>query len=88
MDSVTVELPVALLRAAELDASNFSADAARLLASELLREERVSLGRAAELCGTPLAAFMEFAAAHGVAPIRYGDAEYEEDQRALAALGL
>jgi len=68
--------------------SDLSQEAARLLALELFREEKVSLGRAAELCETPLAAFMEFAAAHEVSPIRYGIGELEEDRRTLADLGL
>ena len=55
---------------------------------ELFREERVSLGHAAELCRTPLAAFMSFAAAHEVSPIRYGLTELEEDRLTLAELGL
>jgi hypothetical protein len=38
----------------------------RLLALELDREDTVSLGRAAELCQTPLAAFMDFAVKHRV----------------------
>jgi len=63
-------------------------EAARLLALELFRESKVSLGRAAELCQTPLAAFMDFAARHQVSPIRYGERELEEDRRALAELGL
>jgi len=54
-----------------LEGSSLSQEAARLLALELYREDRVSLGRAAELCQTPLVAFMDFAAKHGVPP-RYG----------------
>ena len=88
METVNVELPAALLQAANLDSSNISGDAARLLALELFREERVSLGRAAELCQTPLAAFMDFVALHGVSPIRYGPKELEEDRRIFAELGL
>jgi predicted HTH domain antitoxin len=57
-------------------------------AMELFREEKVSLGRAAELCQTPLASFMDFVAAHEVSPIRYSMAELEEDRRTLAELGL
>jgi predicted HTH domain antitoxin len=88
METVKVDLPAALLHAAKLDSANLSEDAARLLALELFREEKVSLGRAAELCHTPLAAFMDFAAAHEVSPIRYGVTELEEDRRTLAELGL
>jgi predicted HTH domain antitoxin len=70
------------------DASNFSQEATRLLALELFREGKVSLGRAAELCRTPLDVFMDFAAAHEVSVIRYGQEELEEDRRTLAELGL
>ena len=88
MGTVNVELPAALLEAAKLDAADLSREAARLLALELFREEKVSLGRAAELCQTPLAAFMDFVAAHEVSPIRYSITELEEDRRTLAELGL
>jgi predicted HTH domain antitoxin len=63
---VRVELPSELLKAANLEERNLSQEAARLRALELYREDKVSLGRAAELCRTPLAAFMDFAAKHGV----------------------
>jgi predicted HTH domain antitoxin len=88
METVKVDLPVALLQAANLDSANLSQDAARLLALELFREEKISLGRAAELCRTPLEAFMNFASMHGVSPLHYGIAELEEDRRTLAGLGL
>jgi len=88
METVKVELPAELLEAAKLDTSNLSQEAARLLALELFREEKVSLSRAAELCRTPLAAFMDFVAAHEVSPIRYGIAELEEDRRSFSELDL
>jgi len=44
------------------------------------------LGRAAELCETPLAAFMDFAAAHGVPPLNYGMDQFEQDRRTLSKL--
>jgi predicted HTH domain antitoxin len=81
MDTVNVELPAALLKAANLEEANLSQEAARLLALELYREDRVSLGRAAELCETPLAAFMEFVAKHGVPPLRYSFEDLEEEKR-------
>ena len=71
METVHVELPSALLKAANLEDTNISQEAARLLALELYREDKVSLGRAAELCQTPLAGFMDFVAKHGVPPLRY-----------------
>ncbi|MGA8035353.1 MAG: UPF0175 family protein [Candidatus Acidiferrales bacterium] len=71
MDTVKVEVPSELLKLANLEQSSLSEETVRLLALELFREERVSLGRAAELSRTPLAAFMDFASKHGVRPLRY-----------------
>ncbi len=81
METVDVKLPSELLQAANLDANSLSQEAARLLALELYREDRVSLGRAAELCQTPLAAFMDFAAKHGVPPLRYSFEDLEEERQ-------
>jgi predicted HTH domain antitoxin len=71
METVRIDLPSALLKAANLEERDFSQETARLLALELYREDKVSMGRAAELCQTPLAAFMDFAAKHSVPPLRY-----------------
>jgi predicted HTH domain antitoxin len=87
METVHVELPSALLKAANLEEGNLSQEAARLLALELYREQKVSLGRAAELCQTPLAAFMDFVAKHGVPPLRYGVEDLEEERRSGERLG-
>jgi len=81
METVNVKLPSELLRAAELEERNPSEEAARLLALELYREDKVSLGRAAELCETPVAAFMDFAAKHGVPPLRYSFEDLEEERQ-------
>jgi predicted HTH domain antitoxin len=58
--------------------TEISQEPARLLALELYREDKVSLGRAAELCQT---AFMDFAAKHGVPPLRYGFEDLEEERQ-------
>ena len=71
--------------AAELNRSNPSPDTARLLALELFREDKVSLGLAAELCQTPIEAFLEFAGRHQVAT-HYGVTELDEDRRTLERL--
>jgi predicted HTH domain antitoxin len=81
METVDVKLPLALLRAANLEEGNLSEEAARLLALELYREDKVSLGRAAELCHTPLATFMEFVSKHGVPPLRYSFEDLEEERQ-------
>jgi len=86
METVDIKLPSELLRAADLEESSLSQEAARLLALELYREDKVSLGRAAELCQTPLSAFMDFAAKHGVPPLRYSFEDLEEERRAADRL--
>lgn len=79
-------MPNELLQAvSQFSCCNPPTKSAKLLALELFRAEKVSLGSAAELCQTPIEAFMEFAAEHGV-PLHYGVAELEEDRRALAKL--
>ena len=85
MKVIQIELTEALVEAAQLDRANPSPDAARLLALELFREDKVSLGRAAELCQTPVEAFMEFAAQHEV-PLHYAMADLEADRRTLQRL--
>jgi len=87
MQTLSVEIPTELVLAAGLDTSDLSAETARLLALELYREEKVSLGRASELCRMPVEQFMEFAAQHNV-PLHYGVDELEEDRRTLDRLGL
>jgi predicted HTH domain antitoxin len=87
METVEVRLPVDLVRAAGLNLVNPSAEASQLLALELYREDRVSLGRAAELCQTPVEQFLEFAGRHNV-PVHYGFDQLEEDRRTFERLGL
>jgi len=87
MQTSSVEIPTDLVLAAGLDTSDLSAETTRLLALELYREEKVSLGRASELCRIPVEQFMEFAAQHNV-PLHYGVDELEEDRRTLDRLGL
>lgn len=86
METVDVRLPSELLRAANLEEGSLSQDAARLLALELYREDKVSLGRAAELCQTPLAVLMDFAAKHSVSPLRYSFEDLEEERQTAGRL--
>jgi len=88
MKTVDVKLPSDLVEAANLENANVSQEAARLLALELYREDKVSLGRAAELCQTPLASFMDFVAKHGVPPLRYSFEELKEERRSTDELGV
>ena len=87
MQTVRVEIPEELVRMAGWSPDNLSVEAARLLALELYREDKVSLGRATELCQMPIEQFMEFSARHHV-PLHYGAGDLEEDRRTLKRLGL
>jgi predicted HTH domain antitoxin len=86
MKTVRVELLSALLKAANLEGRDLLQEAARLLALELYLEDKVSLGRAAELCETPLAAFMDFAAKHSVPPMRFSNEDLEEERQSAGSL--
>jgi predicted HTH domain antitoxin len=88
MATVNLQLPAELVLAAKLNQGDVSQEAAKLIALELFRETAVSLGKAAELCETPLAAFMDFAAAHGVPPLSYGVEQLEEDRRTSSKFRL
>jgi predicted HTH domain antitoxin len=88
MHTTTIDLPTALLEAAHLDVTNVSREAAQLLALELVREQKISLGRAAESSQTPLAAFMDFVARHGVSPLRNSFEDLELERKSSERLGL
>jgi hypothetical protein len=60
---------------------------AAVLALELYRQDKVSLGRAAGLCQMSVEQFMEFGARHNV-PLYYGAGDLDEDRRTLERLGL
>ena len=87
MQTVSVEIPEELVRAAGWSFENLSAEAVPLLALELYRKDKISLGRAAELCQMAIERFMEFSARHNV-PLHYGNQDLEEDRRTLDWLGL
>jgi predicted HTH domain antitoxin len=88
MKTVDVKLPSDLVEAAHWENTDVSEEAARLLALALYREDKVSLGRAAEISHTPIAAFMDFAAKHAVPPLRYSFEELEEEHRSTDELGV
>lgn len=86
MQTVSIEIPAELVRAAGWDVDNPASEAIRLLALELYREDKISLGRAAELCQMAVERFMEFSARHN-APLHYLVSDLEEDRRTLERLG-
>jgi predicted HTH domain antitoxin len=85
MNGVQITVPAELREAAGLNPADASRESARLLALELYRENKVSLGRAAELCDMPIEAFMVFAGKHG-APMHYSAADLDEDRLTLERL--
>lgn len=85
METVQVSLPTELLEEAGVDPADASTKAAMLLALELYRENKISLGRAAELCRIPIEAFMVFAGSHEV-PVHYGAFDLDTDRRTLERL--
>ena len=88
MVPVDFQPPADLVSVAMLDQGNsVSLEAAKLMALMLFREDKISLGRAAELCQTPVEAFMDYAGEHGV-PLHYGIEELERDRRNMARIGL
>jgi predicted HTH domain antitoxin len=61
MRGVPITLSDELLEAAGFNPATASREVAQLLALELYRENKISVGRASELCRMPLDAFMDFA---------------------------
>ena len=78
MPNVTIEIPADVLTLADVPGVSDSNRATLLLALELYREGRVSLGRAAELAGVGIEEFMEFSA-HRQVSLHYGEADLAED---------
>ena len=87
MLNVTVEIPAEVLTLADLPSGSNSVRATRLLALELFREGRVSLGRAAELAGDSVEEFMEFSAQRQVS-LHYAEADLAEDRATADRLKL
>lgn len=85
--TLTVELPAEVFTLAELTDGPPAKNAAKLLALELYREGRASLGRAAELAGVGIEEFMDFAA-HRQVPFHYTAEELAEDRDTAARLKL
>jgi len=85
MPTVHVDLSEELLELAEMSGAAPAQAAAKLIALELFREERVSLGKAAELAGMALADFMTLAAERAV-PLHYTAADWQDDHQAARKL--
>ena len=87
MSTVTVEIPEEALALSGMDDQPASEQARRLVALELFREARASLGRAAELAGKSVEEFMEFAA-HRQVPLHYTAEDLDHDRATAARLRL
>ncbi len=87
MTTVKIEVPEEVFALAGMTEGSNSGRAARLLALELFREGRVSLGRAAELAGISVEEFMEFSA-HRRVPLHYTAEDLAQDRATAARLEL
>lgn len=87
MQTINVEIPEDLARAAGWSRDDPSTGALSLLALELYWEGRISLTRAAEVCQMATERFVEFSALHTV-PLHHGMSVVGEDRRMLDWLGL
>jgi len=87
MSTVTVQIPEEALALAGLEGQSNTERVSRLVALELFREDRVSLGRAAELAGLGVEEFMEFSA-HRRVPLHYTADDLAEDRDTAARLKL
>ncbi len=86
METKSLDLPAGLLEVvSKLNAGDLAQETAKLLALELFREDKISIGRAAELCHTPIEAFLNFVAEHSVT-LHYGIADLDDDRRTIAKL--
>jgi predicted HTH domain antitoxin len=87
MPTVHLELPAELfVLAGDTDIPPSEA-ASQLIALELFREHRISLGKAAELAGMAQENFLTFSAQRGV-PLHYAGSDWETDHEAAKALAL
>jgi predicted HTH domain antitoxin len=87
MANVTVEIPEEVFALAGLGEGSTSDRAAKLLALELFREGRASLGRAAELARVSVEEFMDFSSRRKVS-LHYAEEDLVEDRETASRLGL
>lgn len=87
MNTVNVELAEELLKVAGVADTPPSRTAAKLIALELFREHRISLGKAAELAGISVEEFMAFSAEREV-PLHYTIDDWQADQTTARDLKL
>lgn len=85
MQTVTLEIPDELVALAGIRKDQLSHDTLKLVVLELFREDLISLGKAAELCGLSIAEFMEFSASRQV-PLHYSTTDLQQDRENFESL--
>lgn len=90
METVSLELklPSDLLPLLRKSREEMEQDAQLWIALELFRRRKISAGKAAELAGLNLAAFMDATQERGIAWVSYTDEELERELREAEALGM
>ncbi len=86
-ETVQIELQEDLLRAAAVSKSEVSSEIPKLIALELFREHKISLGKAAELSRVSVEEFLQFAAGREV-PLHYTLEDLERDRTTLSRMNL
>ena len=79
---MTLEIPDEIVRATHLSPEELRAE----IAVMLFEQDRLTLGQAAELAGTPQAQFMKLLGSRRI-PLHYGLDDFEDDLRTLQDLG-
>jgi len=85
MAEVNIKLPEEIFALANLKKEKASEEVRKLIALELFRENVISMGKAAEIAGIPLAEFMELSAKRGI-PMHYTIEDLEADRKTAERL--
>ena len=80
---IHITLPDEVLTLARLGKEEIGAEMPRLLLLELVREGRISYGKAAELLGTSQAEFLAYMARHQVSPFQFTPDELAGELQAI-----
>lgn len=85
--TVTIDLPTDILLAADISVTNASDDIKKYLALFMLKERRLSFGKACELAEMDKLDFMEYAGSKNIS-LNYDIQDYEEDLETIRGLSL
>jgi predicted HTH domain antitoxin len=79
--TVQVELPAEAFEGRRWDAEEVAEELRLLFLVELVRDRRLAYGKAAELAGMPIPAFVRYMGRHGVGPFDYDPGELADEMQ-------